>query len=264
MTVTMLGTGTSAGVPVLTCNCAVCSSTDPNDNRLRTSALLSDGERSVLFDCGTDFRQQALRAGIQRVDGVLLTHAHADHISGIDDLRMYNFRQGNAIPIHGNAEALDGVRRRFDYCFTEPLQRGGGLPSLELVEVTNPFKWLGLRIIPVPIMHGKLGILGFRVGNFAYLTDASFISNESYALLEGVEYLVLNALRPKVHPTHFNIEQAIEAADRIGAIEAWFVHMTHDLMHAPTNQSLPKNRQLAHDGLQFTIRANAPLPVSVR
>lgn len=253
MKVTLLGTGTSTGVPVLTCDCAVCTSSSPRDRRTRTSALLEDANHSILIDCGADFREQALAARVTRVDAVLLTHGHADHTAGLDDLRMYNFRQKIALPLHGNEETLCDIRKRFDYCFREDVQLGGGLPQFALANVTGPFEIAGVRVIPIEVFHGRLPILGYRIGDFAYITDASNIPDESYALLSGVRTLVLNALRHRPHPTHFSVAQALEAARRIGAAQTWFTHITHDLMHDATNADLPPECQLAHDGLAFEI-----------
>jgi phosphoribosyl 1,2-cyclic phosphate phosphodiesterase len=255
MTVTLLGTGTSMGVPVLACDCEVCRSTDPHDQRLRTSALIQDASRSILIDCGPDFRTQGLRAGLDRLDGVLLTHAHSDHTAGLDDLRIFNFRTKRALPIHAQREVLDWLRVRFDYAFSPEPPKGGGVPSFDLREADAPFGFLGLRIVPIPVLHGDLPIIGYRFGRFAYVTDASQIPEESFALLRGVDTLVLNALRPRPHPTHFSLPEAVAAAERIGAARTWFVHMTHDMLHAPTNAALPPHIQLGHDGLTFEIEA---------
>ncbi|MDX2176609.1 MAG: MBL fold metallo-hydrolase [Candidatus Sumerlaeia bacterium] len=250
---TFLGTGTSAGIPVLLCDCPVCTSADPLNRRLRTSFWLRGEGRSVLIDCGPDFREQALAARIPRIDTLLLTHSHSDHTVGIDDLRLYNFAQGGAIPVHGSGETLEDVRRRFDYCFKSGVQQGGGIPQLDLVPVEGPFRAARLAVVPVPLFHGRLPILGFRFGKFAYLTDVSRIPDESWALLEGVETLVLNALRHRPHPTHFTVDEAVAAAERIGAARTWFVHMTHDLDHAETNAKLPPDKQLARDGLTIDV-----------
>lgn len=255
LTVRMLGTGTSTGVPVLTCDCAVCTSTDSRNRRTRTSALIRDETRSLLIDGGADCREQLLAARATRIDAVLLTHGHADHTAGLDDLRMFNFRQRAALPLFGNQETLDDIRKRFDYCFRDDVQEGGGLPQFTPRLVDGPFECCGLRVTPVPVLHGRLPVLGFRIGDFAYLTDASSIPEASYGLLGGVRTLVLNALRHRRHATHFSLGEAVEAARRIGAAQTWFTHMTHDLDHEATNRALPPNAQLAHDGLEFEIDA---------
>src|SRR5512138_1346289 len=190
MRVTFLGTGTSTGVPVPTCDCAVCTSADPRDRRLRPSILLEWEGASVLVDTSTDLRQQALDHRLMRLDAVLYTHAHADHIFGLDELRMYNWRRGGAMPVYGSATTLAAIRRTFWYVF-EDVEAGGGKPLLEMHEVDGPFELAGRRIVPVPLHHGSLPILGYRIGGFAYLTDVSEIPDGSYALLRGLDVLVL-------------------------------------------------------------------------
>src|SRR6185503_19183684 len=207
MRVTFLGTGTSTGVPVLTCSCEVCRSQDPRDRRLRPSVLLEWDGASVLIDTSTDLRQQALALPLRRVDAVLYTHHHADHILGLDELRLYNWRQKAAVPVYGTPETLAALRRTFWYVF-EDVQVGGGKPAVEPHAVDGPFTLWGRRIVPVPVLHGTLPILGFRVEGFAYLTDVSAIPESSYALLTGLDVLVLNALRPRPHPTHLHLEAA--------------------------------------------------------
>ncbi|HEU5254508.1 MAG TPA: MBL fold metallo-hydrolase [Vicinamibacterales bacterium] len=257
-TVTMLGTGTSHGVPMIGCACATCRSTDPRDRRLRPSIYVAVPERArILVDTATDLRQQALEHKLARVDAVLFTHAHADHILGLDDLRSFNALQGAAIPCYGNREALDAVRRQFPYVFEAPLQEGGGVPQLTTNEITGPFAVGGVRVVPVPLWHGKLPILGFRFGNFAYLTDCNRIPDEAWTLVAGVDILVLDALRDTPHETHFTVAEAVAAAERIAPRLTYFTHMTHDLPHAKTNARLPAGVELAYDGLVFDIEVHA-------
>ena len=255
LTATVLGSGTSSGVPVIGCECPVCTSPDPRDSRLRASLLLHDGDIGVLVDCGPDFRQQALVHRIARIDAILLTHAHSDHISGLDDVRGYNWHQGQSMPVFGSEKTLEGVRRRFDYIF-EPRQQGGGLPQLDLERIgEEPFPVAGLRVVPLPVWHGEMPVLGFRFGDFAYVTDASRIPEETLERMRGVRFLILNALRHRPHPTHLTVEQAVEMTRRIGAERAWFTHITHDLGHEATNRELPEGMELAWDGLQFEVEA---------
>lgn len=254
MRVTFLGTGTSAGVPVIACDCATCRSDDPRDKRWRPSlALTFEDGTSVLVDASPDLRAQALRFRLARVDAILLTHAHADHVLGLDDVRIYNFRQGGEIPCYGAGRTLARVRRTFDYVFDPATPLGGGLPRLALREVAGPFSLGGATVIPVPLLHGALPVLGFRIGAFAYLTDCNAIPDVSWPLLGGLDVLVLDALRHKAHRTHFTVEQAVGAARRIGARRTFFTHMTHDLPHAATCDALPAGISLAYDGLALEI-----------
>ena len=253
----MLGTGTSHGVPMIGCSCATCRSTDPRDRRLRPSIYIDvPGHAHVLIDTATDLRQQALRHDISHVDAVLFTHAHADHILGLDDLRSFNALQGTPIPCYANHQAWDTIRRQFSYVFEGPLQMGGGVPQLTTNEITGPFFIRGIRIVPVPLWHGKLPILGFRFGNFAYLTDCNRIPDESWPLVNGVEILVLDALRDEPHETHFTLGEAVAAVRRISPARTYFTHMTHDLPHAKTNARLPRGIELAYDGLVLDIEVD--------
>jgi len=257
--VTFLGTGTSTGVPVIGCTCATCQSVDPKDKRWRPSIYLQlDDGTAVLVDASPDLRAQALRFGVDRVDLILLTHSHADHVLGLDDVRIYNFRQKMAIPCHGDDRTLEDVRRMFAYVFDPNTPRGGGLPQLNLFPVSGAFSFGRRTIVPVPLRHGTLPILGYRVGAFAYLTDCSEIPDTSWPLLEGLDVLVLDALRQRRHSTHFNVEQAVEAAARIGARETYFTHMTHDLPHRATCEGLSAGMTLAHDGLVLTVGEVTP------
>ncbi len=250
MRVTFLGTGTSSGVPVVGCDCSTCRSENPRDHRWRPSIYveLSDGTR-VLVDTTPDFRSQALRFGVTGLDVILFTHYHADHIMGLDDVRPINFRVRRAIPCLGDASTLMALRRIFSYVWDPAAQKGGGLPRLQLFEVTGRFSLGAADVVPVPLLHGTHPILGYRLDSFAYLTDCSAIPDSSWSLLEGIDTLVIDALRHKPHPTHFTLAQAVEAAARIGARQTYFTHMCHDLPHAETDEALPDGVQLAYDGL---------------
>jgi phosphoribosyl 1,2-cyclic phosphate phosphodiesterase len=261
-TLTFLGTGTSTGVPTLGCPCAVCNSSDPHDRRLRPSALLrwTDGaasaERAVVIDTGPDFREQALRERLMHVDAVFYTHAHADHILGMDDLRPLSFlaeKRGGPIPLYVDAETRRTLERVFEYTFAADSQYLSRA-RVRLVPLEDRNTVHGVTLVRVPLLHGQQPISGFRFGNAAYLTDVSAIPEPSFALLEGVEVLVLPALRHTPHPSHATLEQAVKWAQRIGAKQTWFTHVAHDLPHQETNRSLPGNIQLAHDGLSVPVR----------
>lgn len=254
MRITFLGTGTSYGVPVIACHCEVCESTDPRDTRLRPSVCLEfDEGPTVLIDTATDLRAQALRFRVERVDAVLYTHSHADHIFGFDELRRFNHLSHQPIPAFGDARTMADLTRTFAYAFDPATDVGGGLPQVVPSIVTGPFALGGHEVVPVPIVHGQRPILGYRVGRFAYLTDCSAIPEDSYALLDGLDVVVIGALRWCRHPTHFSIDEAVAAAARIGAERAFLTHMCHDLGHAATNAVLPDGVQLAHDGLVLEV-----------
>ena len=254
--VTFLGTGTSTGVPVLTCSCDVCRSSDPRDHRLRPSVLMEWEGASVLVDTSTDLRQQALRLGLPRIDAVLYTHHHADHVLGLDELRLYNWRQRGAVPLYGLEETLAGLSRTFWYVFEE-VQVGGTKPAVALHAVDGPFSVHGRTVVPVPLIHGALPILGYRVGGFAYLTDVSRIPESSYPLLTGLDVLVLNALRPRPHPTHLHLEAALDEARRIGARRTLFTHLGHEMPHAAISAGLPPGVELAYDGQVVELTGSA-------
>jgi phosphoribosyl 1,2-cyclic phosphate phosphodiesterase len=268
--VTLLGTGTSYGVPMIGCDCPVCRSTDPRDKRMRTSILIemtdADGDagprpgsplastvRNVLVDTSSDLRAQALRFGIRRLDAILFTHSHADHVLGLDEVRRFNKLQKEAIPCYADAATIADVRHTFSYIFDAATPRGGGIPKIVLNHLVGPFSLGGMEIVPVPIMHGSRPILGFRIGSFAYLTDCSSIPDASWPLLAGVRTLVLDALRERAHSTHFSVPEAVAAAARIGADRTYFTHMSHDLSHAETCARLPRGVELAYDGLVLEI-----------
>lgn len=251
---TFLGTGTSQGVPVVGCGCAVCRSTDARDQRLRSAALVEVGATRLLIDAGPDLRQQMLRAGADHLDAVLLTHEHMDHIAGIDDLRAFNYRQQRAMDIHANAATLAAVRRVYQYAFAE--RRYPGVPELELRPISGPFGIGEARVEPFEVLHGALPVLGFRIGGLAYITDAKTIPDAVEERLRGTELLVLNALRRSEHPTHLNLEQALEAVRRIGPRRAFFTHISHLLgVHAEVSAELPPGVALAHDGLVVPFQA---------
>jgi phosphoribosyl 1,2-cyclic phosphate phosphodiesterase len=235
------------------CRCATCASTDPRDTRLRPSIYVQSRDARVLIDAGPDLRAQALRHHISRVDAILFTHGHADHILGIDDVRRFNAIQRAAMPCMGDAQTLGDIRRMFSYVFDPATSKGGGLPQLELFEIAGPFCIGRLEVQPISIFHGPRPILGFRFGSFAYLTDCSAIPDESWPRLEQLDVLVLDALRDRPHPTHFSLAEAVEAAGRVGARRTLFTHMTHDLAHAATCARLPAGLSLAHDGLVLDL-----------
>ncbi|MGD9906410.1 MAG: MBL fold metallo-hydrolase [Vicinamibacterales bacterium] len=252
--VTFLGTGTSHGVPMIGCTCAVCRSSDPRDRRLRPSILVAVEDGPVLLvDTATDLRQQALTHALTRVDAVLYTHSHADHVMGLDELRRFNVLMQAPMPLYADARTAAELQRVFAYAFSPPPQAGGGVPQLDLREITGPFAVAGVAVTPVPLLHGRLPILGFRFGRFAYLTDCSAIPEPSFALLDGLDVLVVDALRHRPHPTHFTVAEATAAAARIGASRTLFTHICHDLPHEATCAALPAGLALAHDGLVVDV-----------
>jgi len=254
--ITVLGSGTSVGVPTVGCHCAVCSSDDPRDKRLRPSILVQFGDHHVVIDTTPDFRTQILRARIDRLDAVVYTHPHADHIMGLDDVRPFNFRQGQHIPIYASTDTLEVIRRAFSYIFEERRNRTTYVPQLELHELDgSPFDVLGVQFTPVPILHGNATIYGFRFGNIAYLTDHSGIPGSSMEMLRGLDVLFLDALRHKPHPTHSTVQQSIETAAALQPRRTFFTHICHDLPHVKTELGLPPNIFLAYDGLEIEVPA---------
>jgi len=249
MTLTFLGTGTSTGVPTLGCKCAICHSTDPHDKRTRPSVLLEFDGRAVVIDTTPDFRQQALRESLERLDAVIFTHDHADHIFGLDDVRAYYFWQKIPIPIYADERTMGSIQRVYKYIFDQDYPYGG-LAKLDTHVIDGPFDLWGERMVPLALFHGSLPILGFRFGRGAYLTDFSTIPESTAALLEGLDVLVLDALRHKPHPSHSTIEQSLAWVDRLKPRRAFFTHIAHELAHEVTNSALPEHVRLAHDGLR--------------
>jgi phosphoribosyl 1,2-cyclic phosphate phosphodiesterase len=253
MRVTVLGSGTSNGVPVIGCECPVCRSADPKNKRTRASVAVECPAGTILIDTDTDLRQQALRWGLDRVDAVLYTHAHADHLHGIDELRIFNLRQLKEIPCYANPDVAERIGKYFRYIF-EPEQSKSFRPFLDLQVLDGPLDLCGTRVVPIPLLHGDLPVYGFRLGDFAYLTDVSEIPAESWALLEGLDLLIVDALRPRPHPTHFSIEQAVEVAERLRPRRTALTHLSHLIDHQPINEGLPIGVELAYDGMVFEMR----------
>lgn len=246
MKVTFLGTGTSHGIPVIGCTCSVCTSTNPKNKRSRCSVWVEDENTSIVIDTAPDFRQQALRQGIGTLDAILFTHAHADHVHGLDDIRPFSWTQ--TVPVYGNRATIEEIQVRFQYIFIET-QKGGGKPKILLNEIKTSFQIGTLAVIPVPIFHGKLNILGFRIGSFAYITDCSGIPEESYPLLTDLDVLVIGALRYKAHETHFSVSQALAEIEKIKPRRAYFTHLCHRIEHASLSSELPGHIRPAWDGL---------------
>jgi len=253
MRVLILGTGTSTGVPAIGCKCPVCTSNNPKNKRLRPSVLVETKGASILIDTSPDLRQQALAYGITRIDAVLYTHAHADHVHGIDELRSFNFIQGAPIPVYGNRETMERVRLLFDYIFQGGPGEGGGKPMIDINVIDGPFEVAGAHVEPLEVFHGTMQILAYRIGNFAYLTDVSHIPEKAMERIKGLEVVVLDALRYKPHPTHMNIEQAIEAAREIGAGRTLFTHFSHAVDYGEAQKMLPPGMEPAYDGLEIQL-----------
>ncbi len=253
--VTFLGTGTSAGIPVITCGCDVCTSADPRNRRLRASLLLEwstpDGEvAKVLVDTATDLRQQALRAGIDRVDAVMYTHAHADHVLGLDELRIFNFVHRRAIPLYGDGRTLAALQGMFEYAFDPDAI---AVPRLTPIEIGDCFELLGLTVEAIALPHGQGTVRAFRIGDFAYATDCNEIPADAAARLRGLDVLVVDALRRKPHRSHFTVEQALEQVARLRPRQAYLTHLSHDLEHADIQASLPDGVAVAHDELTLEL-----------
>ena len=249
MKVRILGSGTSTGVPQIGCTCPVCTSADPKDNRLRASAIVETEDARILIDCGPDFRAQVLHLPFEKIDGVLITHEHYDHVGGLDDLRP--FCRFGAVPIYAEEYVARALRSRMPYCFVD--HRYPGVPEMNIHVIDEIPFWIGdIKIEPITVMHYKLPVTAFRIDNFAYITDANFISEASMKKLKGVEYMVINALRKEVHLSHFTLNQAIDVVKTLHVKQAYITHIGHQMgLHEEVSRELPENIQLAHDMLSF-------------
>lgn len=250
MKLTFLGTGTSIGIPEMCCHCPTCMSHDQHDKRLRTSALIETGSENILIDCGPDFRQQALREGIEKIDAVIVTHEHYDHVGGLDDLRPYC--TGRDIPVYAEQYVIDDIRQRIPYCFGDSKKpRTANMQPIP-IEPGRKFKVGQTEILPIRVMHGNIPILGFRIGDLAYITDMKSVDEHNFNLISDVRTLVVNALHTKEHPTHQNVRQAVLFAERVGANATWFIHMSHRAgLHEVMNAKFPEGMQFAWDGLSI-------------
>lgn len=252
MKITILGCGTSSGVPLIGCACEVCCSTNPKNKRTRSSVLVSNNGKNILIDTSTDLRYQSLKNRINRIDAVLYTHPHADHIHGIDDMRAFNFAGGALIPCYGNKNTVDTIKNIFQYLFHKNPNESA-IPLLEFRVIDSPFRLHEMTIIPVPVLHGSIPIFGYRIGRMAYITDCSQIPEPSEKMLENLDLLILDSLRYKPHPTHFNIEKAIEVSKSLRPQRTIFTHLTHDLDYEKTNRELPSGMELAYDGMIIEV-----------
>jgi len=254
MKVTFLGTGTSSGVPMIACSCEVCTSNDKHDSRLRSSILISTETKNFVIDCGPDFRQQMLNNKVKSLHGIIYTHEHHDHTAGLDDIRGFNYFMNSPMDLYVTKRVESAIRREFSYIFEE--HKYPGIPDVSIVNIENNTSFLldNLLVIPIEVMHYKLPVLGFRIGNFTYITDANFISEIELEKIKGTEVLVLNALRKEKHISHFTLNEAIELSIKTGAKTTYFTHISHQLgLHKGIEQELPKGFHLAYDGLQINI-----------
>jgi phosphoribosyl 1,2-cyclic phosphate phosphodiesterase len=250
-----LGTGTSHGVPLVGCGCATCTSTDPRNKRFRSSIWIKDRGTDIVIDTPAEFRIRSLEYNIMKINAILLTHAHADHVSGLDDIRIYNELQGGSMPVYCGKKTLSEVVTRFLYIFADT-QEGGGKPKIDMMEVMPfvKFKVKDTLIEPIPVMHGDLSILGYKINNeLAYITDCSRIPEETFKSLKNIKVLILDALRDTPHPTHFSLAQATEAAKIVGAERTYFTHIAHALEHVSTEEKMLPNMRLAYDGLTLIL-----------
>jgi phosphoribosyl 1,2-cyclic phosphate phosphodiesterase len=252
MKVTILGSGTSSGVPLIGCTCEVCTSTDPKNNRTRASAVVEVNGKVFLLDTSTDLREQAIRFGLLRVDAVLYTHAHADHVHGIDELRIFNIRHLHEIPCYANKDTARRLRAYFEYIF-EMAESESIRPFLTIYEIEKEFEIEGQKVIPIPAWHGQTQVFGYRIDNFAYLTDVNRIPEASLEMLRDLDLLVLDALRLKPHPTHFGLEEALQVIEQLKPRRAVLTHIAHQIDHQIISRSLPQNVELAYDGMVCSV-----------
>ena len=255
MIITFLGTGTSQGVPLIACTCEVCTSSDVRDARLRSSVMLSIGNKNFIIDTGPDFRQQMLREGVGAIEAIVFTHEHKDHIAGLDDVRAYNFINNWRAQVYCTEQVGEALKREFAYAFSD--KKYPGVPEIDLNIIDHrPFSIGAVEFHPIQVYHLHLPVFGFRIGNFAYITDANVIPEEEFEKLQDLEVVVLNALRREKHPSHFTLAEAIEVAQKIGAKETWFTHISHQLgLHEAVEQELPAGMRLAYDGLKLEVVA---------
>jgi phosphoribosyl 1,2-cyclic phosphate phosphodiesterase len=259
MKITVLGSGTSSGIPIIGCKCLACTSTNSKDKRLRVSVYVEtaspDGTPvKILIDTSPDFRQQCLSNNITDIDIILFTHSHVDHVMGLDDIRQINQLNKKEVDAYGSKETLDKIKQSFSYIFDPDTYRGGGLPLINLYPVElEKLSYKGIEIEPIEYDHGPAKVWGYRIGKFAYMTDCSGIPEETYNKLKDLDVLILDALRYRPHPTHLTIDEAVAASKRIGAKKTYFTHMTHDIVHDDANAKLPKGIELSYDGLVIEI-----------
>lgn len=253
MTVTFLGTGTSQGVPVIACDCSVCTSVDYRDKRTRSSVHIQAEGLSLVIDTGPDFRSQILRERIRHLDAVLFTHAHKDHTAGMDDVRSFNFKQEMDMPVYATDQVIRQLQQEYSYVFAE--HKYPGVPQVQIYPITSaPFSIGSLQVTPIEVMHYKLPVLGFRIKDFTYITDANFISEEEKEKIKGSKVLVLNALQKTEHISHFTLKQAMELAKEIGAGQTYFTHMSHKIgKHRKVEKELPEHMEFAYDGLKIVL-----------
>ncbi len=253
ITITILGSGTSSGVPMIGCDCRVCTSADPKDKRLRSSILVRSGNTTICVDTGPDFRYQMLRAGVKNLDAVLFTHPHKDHVAGLDDVRAFNFFSGKAMPVYANELTTSVLMREFPYAFSE--HKYPGVPEIELNIIdTTPFVIGDISIIPIMVWHLKMPVYGFRFGNFTYVTDANRIDAPELEKIKGSEVLVLNTLRKEKHISHFTLNEGIALAQSLNIPQTYFTHISHQMgLHEEVMKELPNGIELAYDGLEFSV-----------
>ena len=253
MKVTFLGSGTSQGIPVIACSCAVCTSADTRDKRLRSSVLLQVDDKNIVIDSGPDFRYQMLRAGVTHLDALVFTHEHKDHTAGLDDIRAFNYKQGEAINVYAHKRVQDALKKEFSYIFAH--HKYPGIPQLDLFEIGHhPFEVAGVPFIPIEVLHFQLPVLGFRIADFTYITDAKTVTEVEKAKIKGTKVLVINALQQEKHISHFTLEEALAFAQEIGAEKTYFTHISHRLgTHQKISELLPAGVELAYDGLSIEL-----------